>query len=246
MKRDSLAGLLDVDPKTLWRDAFVAYVMFGDASKHDTLIALASTRLDEACALADRMTLSGDTAALPYQSATVVAGAMRVLALGGAKTKPRVEGLRKKGPPAARALDAFEPLRERVVGRPKSPPASTRGRAPADVASAIVAYDELVRLGDVRAVPVLVALARDAKYVSWLAKLAETTPLRALVQLQPIGILGLAERALTDASVLDEPRWLPHLSDAHAVEATQRALDRWRASGTNAARRKVIAASLAE
>lgn len=155
---------------------------------------------------------------------------------------------------AARALGAlgdgesFARLLARFEARPKVPPASTRGAPPAPIADALAAYDGLVRLGDVRAIPAIVALARDAKYVGWAAKLAEVAPLAALASLQPAGIVGLAERALVDESVVDTPIYAPHMSDAGGVAAAHALLARWAAQGPAAqrARRARVRAGLAD
>lgn len=326
VKSDEFSFLLEPDFGRMLSDMGAAYLAFGNASLRSRVVETLLGAPPRAVALADRMLLGKDLGSLPFQSATVIATAIAVLAVGGESAKPRLTALAKKGPPAAvvharaasialrfekddtpkkvrellgglaakdakararaaaelavvaspaalpalrlalddddvsvrleaaRALGAhgdgevFDRLLARLLARPKAPPASARGAAPAAVADAMAAYDGLTRLGDVRAIPALVALCADGRYATWIEKLAESPPLTALVALQPAGIVGLAERALSDQHVLDTRLYVPQMSDEGCIEAAKALLATWCERGPSAqkSRRATIQSTLVD
>jgi hypothetical protein len=316
---------LHFDIDAVERDVGLAYLVFADGTKRANVLDALRGAPARGRALAGGLLLEGAPRLLPFQSPTVVATAIYVLALGGEDAKADLVRLTKHTAPsavlharialasmgaekaapapkqaktliaalgekapkarvtaiaelvriaapeslaglraaledrdpavraeAARALgtlgdtEVFERLHARFLARPKVPPASARGSVPAAIVDALSSYDALVRLGDARAVESIVALAREPRYATWIHKVAEHTPVAALAAMQPVGIAGIAELALADEGVLDEPLFVTHMQDARCAAASKSILGRWRTNGpaTKLGERTAVAESL--
>jgi hypothetical protein len=223
MKSDALSVLLAGKAEAALAKPDVAYAIFGDGARRAELLTALRGRAG-ATALAERMLLSGDAKALAFQSPTVIASAIAVLALGGAATRKRLETLRKKGPPAAR-------LHARValgIAASKTENARIAALGAADGKTRERAADEAAEAAVPEALPGLRALLRDpqpgarvsaARALGTLGDAESFAPLHAMLAARPKAPPGSA-RGVPPVAVHDAMAaydGLVRLGDARAL-----------------------------
>ncbi|MBI4952557.1 MAG: HEAT repeat domain-containing protein [Myxococcales bacterium] len=151
---------------------------------------------------------------------------------------------------AARALglfgdaEVFELLHERLKALPEPPPVNTRGKARRELVDAFGAFDGLVRMGDIRALPTLVAMGEGGRWNAWISKLSESSDVpSALVRQYPFGLAGLAELGLGQPSIVDVHTFVPQGLDCSSAEAARAIVHRWLLQGDAADARRVTMAA---